>query len=112
MSETCLVLTNLPNTDIAHLLARDLVEARLAACVNVLSPCRSFYIWKGELQEDGEVPLLIKTTAKLYPAVQTYIQQHHPYDLPEIIAFDIGAGLPEYLRWVADSCVAADAPTA
>lgn len=106
MPEALLVLTNLPDADIAQLLARDLVEARLAACVNVLSPCRSYYRWEGALQEDGEVPLLIKTTAKLYPAVENYIKQHHPYDLPEIIALKIEAGLPDYLRWVAESIAA------
>lgn len=79
------------------------METRLAACVNVLASCRSFYIWEGASREDGEVPLFIKTTAKLYPAVEAYIQQHHPYNLPEIIALRIEAGLPDYLRWVADT---------
>jgi periplasmic divalent cation tolerance protein len=100
--ETLLVLTNLPDAEVAQRLAKGLVETRLAACVNVLAPCRSFYHWEGALQEDGEIPLFIKTTAKLYPAVEAYIQQHHPYDLPEIIALKIEAGLPDYLRWVAD----------
>ena len=59
--------------------------------------------WDDALQEDGEVPLLIKTTAKLYPAVEAYLKQRHPYDVPEIIAVKIEAGLPDYLRWVADS---------
>lgn len=102
MPETLLVLTSLPDADAAHRLAKGLVETRLAACVNVQAPCRSFYYWEGELQEDGEVPLFIKTTAKLYPALEAYINQHHPYDLPEIIALKIEAGHPEYLRWVAD----------
>lgn len=102
MPETLLVQTNLPDADAAHRLAKGLVETHLAACVNVLAPCRSFYRWEGALQEDGEIPLFIKTTAKLYPAVEAYISQHHPYDLPEIIAMKIEAGLPDYLRWVAD----------
>ena len=102
MPEALLVLTNLPDADAARLLAKGLVETRLAACVNVLAPCQSYYHWKGALQEDGEVPLFIKTTAKLYPAVETYIQEHHPYDLPEIVAIEIRAGLPDYLRWVDD----------
>jgi len=104
------VVTTLPNSDIAHLLARDLVEAGLAACVNVMPGCTSVYRWQGALQEDGEVPLFIKTTAKLYPALETYINQHHPYDLPEIIALQINAGLPKYLNWVADQCIAAPTP--
>ncbi len=102
MPEALLVLTNLPDAEAAHRLAKGLVERRLAACVNVLAPCRSFYHWEGALREDGEVPLFIKTTAKLYPAVEAYIHQHHPYDLPEIIALKITAGLSDYLRWVAD----------
>ena len=65
MPGTCLVLTNLPNADLARLLAKELVETRLAACVNVLAPCQSFYRWDDALQEDGEVPLLIKTTAMI-----------------------------------------------
>jgi periplasmic divalent cation tolerance protein len=100
--EALFVLTNLPDAEAAQRLAKGLVETRLAACVNVLAPCRSFYHWEGALQEDGEVPLFIKTTAKLYPAVEAYIQQHHPYDLPEIVALKIEAGLPDYLRWLAD----------
>ena len=98
-----LVLTNLPNAELAERLAKDLVTQRLAACVNVLAPCRSYYIWQGALQEDGEIPLLIKTTAKLYPAVEAYLHKHHPYELPEIIALNIESGLPEYLRWMSDS---------
>lgn len=112
MPDTLLVATHLPNADIAQLLARDLVESGLAACVNVLPACRSYYIWQGALQEDGEVPLLIKTTAKLYPAVEAYIKQQHPYDLPEIIALKIEAGLPEYLHWVEQQCTAPSASPA
>jgi periplasmic divalent cation tolerance protein len=100
--EALIVLTNLPDVEGAHRLAKGLVESRLAACVNVQAPCQSFYHWQGALQQDGEVPLFIKTTAKLYPAVEAYIHEHHPYDLPEIIALKIEAGLPDYLRWVAD----------
>lgn len=103
MPETLLVLTNLPDAESARNLAKGLVGMRLAACVNVLAPCLSFYTWQGAPREDGEVPLLIKTTAQLYPDVQSYIKQQHPYELPEIIAMEITSGLPDYLRWVADT---------
>jgi periplasmic divalent cation tolerance protein len=106
VSDTLLVLTNLPDAEVARRLARGLVEKGLAACVNVLSPCQSFYRWNGTLHEDGEIPLFIKTTAKLYPAVEAYIQTQHPYDLPEVVALKIDAGLPDYLRWVADNTAA------
>jgi periplasmic divalent cation tolerance protein len=99
----CLVLTTLPDADIAAKLARNLVEARLAACVNILPSCQSIYRWQGKVHEEGEIPLVIKTTVALYPAVETYLRQNHPYDLPEIIVLDIAQGLPEYLRWIAES---------
>ncbi len=98
-----IVFTTLPNAEIAGKLARSLVDTRLAACVNILAPCQSVYRWQGDVQEDGEVPLIIKTTAELYPALETYLKQQHPYALPEIVALDVAQGLPEYLNWVAES---------
>jgi len=96
-----LVLTNLPDRAAAERLAETLVEQRLAACVNLLAPCRSVYRWKGELQRDEEHPLLAKTTTERYPALQAAIRAAHPYELPEIIAVPIERGLPEYLKWIA-----------
>lgn len=103
MSTIRLVFTTLPDAEFAGKLARNLVEKRLAACVNILSACHSVYRWQGDVQEDGEIPLMIKTTAELYPALETYLRQHHPYAVPEIIALDIAQGLPEYLNWVDES---------
>lgn len=96
-----LVLTTLPDQQTARQLARQLVEAGLAACVNVMPPCQSVYRWQDGLQEDAEIPLFIKTTAQCYPALETYLRQHHPYQLPEIIALPIDRGLPDYLSWAA-----------
>lgn len=98
-----LVLTTLPNAEIADALARNLVESGLAACVNILAPCRSVYLWEGAVRVDGEIPLFIKTTAELYPALETYLRERHPYELPEIVALDVSAGLPDYLQWVEQS---------
>ncbi len=98
-----LVLTTLPNAEVAGALARSLVDSGLAACVNILAPCRSVYRWQGAVQEDGEIPLIIKTRAELYPALETYLRSRHPYELPEILALDVVAGLPDYLQWVAQS---------
>lgn len=108
MKSTHFVLTTLPNAEIAGELARALVEKRLAACVNILAPCRSVYRWKDDIQEDGEVPLIIKTTAELYPALETYLRTHHPYELPEIVALEVTRGLPDYLQWIASSTAAPD----
>ena len=94
------VVTNLPDRASAEKLAALLVEQRLAACVNLLSPCASVYRWRGELQRAEEYPLLIKTTADRYAALETSIRANHPYELPEIIAVPIIHGLPAYLQWV------------
>ena len=98
--EALLILTTLPDQDAARQLARQLVEARLAACVNILSPCASVYRWDAAVREEAEIPLLIKTTADRYAAVETFLQEHHPYELPEIVALPIVQGLPGYLDWV------------
>ncbi len=100
-AQTLLILTNLPDEASARTLASRLVEARLAACVNILAPCRSVYRWQGGLEDAQEVPLLIKTTAARYPALEEAIRADHPYELPEIIAVPIVRGLPDYLDWVA-----------
>jgi periplasmic divalent cation tolerance protein len=98
--EILLVLTNLPNTDAARTLAGHLVASRLAACVNILAPCQSVYRWQGAVEDASEVPLLIKTSATAYPALEAAIRAHHPYELPEIIAVPVSRGLPDYLAWV------------
>ena len=97
---TLLVLTNLPDRAAAERLAGTLVEQRVAACVNILAPCKSVYRWKGAVQHDDEHPLLVKTTAERYPALEAAIRAAHPYELPEIIAVPIERGLPAYLAWV------------
>lgn len=97
---TLLVLTNLPDRAAAERLAELLVDQQLAACVNILAPCRSVYRWKGALQHDEEHPLLVKTTVERYPALEQALRAGHPYELPEIIAVPIEHGLPAYLDWV------------
>ena len=96
-----LVLTNLPDRAVAERLAGTLIEKRVAACVNILAPCRSVYRWKGAIQHDEEHPMLIKTTTEAYAALEAAIRAGHPYELPEIIAVTVERGLPAYLDWVA-----------
>jgi periplasmic divalent cation tolerance protein len=98
--DTLLVLTNLPDKDAAGRLATALVERRVAACVNVLGECSSVYRWQGRIETAAEVPMLIKTTAAAYPALEQAIRALHPYELPEIIAVPLSVGLPAYLQWV------------
>jgi len=94
------VLTNLPDSDSAFNLARSLVAARLAACVNVLPQATSFYRWEGRDEQATEYPVLIKTTSERYADLEQAIRKNHPYELPEIISWPIGSGLPAYLDWV------------
>lgn len=98
---TLLVLTNVPERAAAERLADMLVERRLVACVNILAPCRSVYRWKDAVQRDEEHPMLMKTTAERYPALEQALRAAHPYELPEIIAVPVERGLPAYLEWVA-----------
>ncbi|WP_298598164.1 divalent-cation tolerance protein CutA [Zoogloea sp.] len=101
MPDTLLVLTNLPDAASAERIARLLVEQHLAACVNILAPCTSVYRWNDAIETAAEVPLLIKTTRARYPALQAALAEAHPYELPEIVAVPLEAGLPAYLAWVA-----------
>lgn len=94
------VLCNCPDDASAGQLARGLIEARLAACVNQLAPVVSTYRWQGQIETAIEVPLLIKTTAESYPALQIWLSKEHPYEVPEIIALPLSDGLPAYLAWV------------
>ena len=95
-----LVLTNLPDITSAETLATALIEARLAACVNILAPCRSVYRRNGAVEQADEVPLLIKTSEERYASLEAAIRARHPYELPEIIALPIARGLPGYLAWI------------
>ena len=96
-----LVLTNVPDNAVAERMAHALIEARAAACVNILAECRSVYRWQGVVETTNEVPLLIKTSAEAYPRVERILRECHPFAVPEIIAVPIEHGLPEYLAWVA-----------
>src|SRR5919204_5244851 len=98
---TLLVLTNLPDRAAAERLADLVIEKQLAACVNILSPCRSVYRWQGAVQHDEEHPMLIKTTPERYAALESALRAGHPYELPEIIAVPIERGFAPYLEWVA-----------
>jgi periplasmic divalent cation tolerance protein len=104
--DALLVISNLPDRASAERIARLLIEKRLAACVNILSPCRSVYRWKGEVEDAEEFPMLVKTTRARYAELEAAIRKEHPYDLPEIVALPLAAGLRAYLDWVADETAA------
>ena len=98
---TYLVHCSCPDADIAQRLAHAAVQARLAACATALPGAVSTYRWQGAIETEHEVVLMLKTTAEAWPALRELLLAAHPYELPEIIAVEIVAGLPGYLDWVA-----------
>ena len=101
-NDVLLVLTNMPDREAAMKLAVAVIEARVAACVNILGACTSVYRWHSAVENAEEIPLLIKTTAARYAMLEALIRRMHPYELPEIIAVPLVQGFPGYLQWVAD----------
>ncbi len=103
MTDYRIVLTTAGSADEAERIASALVEAKLAACVNIVSPITSVYRWKGLVQKEQEWLLLIKTTAAAFENVSKKIRELHSYDLPECIQIPIEAGSAEYLNWIAEN---------
>jgi len=98
-----LILNTCPSFTVAQTLANKIIENELAACVNILPALTSVYRWQGKVETAQEHLLLIKAPSYQYTNIEQCITTHHPYDVPEIIAFSIENGLPAYLQWI-DSC--------
>ena len=94
------VLVTAPAGAPAETLARALVAEGLAACVNRVPGIRSTYRWQGQVHDDEETLLVIKTTAAAYPALERRVRELHPYDVPEVIALPIVRGSEPYLSWL------------
>jgi periplasmic divalent cation tolerance protein len=97
------VMTTVGTEQEAELIASSLVEAKLAACVQIGGPIRSRYRWQGAIEEASEWQCLVKTTTAAYPQVEAAIRSMHSYEEPEIIATPIVAGARGYLGWIDDS---------
>jgi len=95
------VFSTCPTQESAERIARGVVEARLAACVNVVPGLRSYYEWQGQIEVSDEYLLVIKSRVELFDALQNMITSQHPYELPEVIAVPISTGFPPYLAWLA-----------
>jgi len=100
MTDAMMVLTTLPGADAAAELAKALVGEKLAACANILPALRSIYRWQGKIQDDNEVLVLLKTRRSLYGKLEARILELHPYDVPEVLAFDVAQGQKAYLEWL------------
>src|SRR5689334_2324240 len=108
MSTARIVITTIDSRERAETLAQQLVEARLAACVNIVGPIHSVYRWQGKINKDEEFLLLVKTTAETAARLRSTMKQLHPYELPECIELSIEAGSDEYLAWIAAETSAAE----
>lgn len=95
------VLCTAPSEEVAERLARALLDARCVACVSLVPGVRSFYRWKGALEDAREVQLVIKTHRERFVDVERVIRATHPYEVPEIIALPVVAGGVDYLAWLA-----------
>jgi periplasmic divalent cation tolerance protein len=100
MTNKILVFCTCESKEAAERLAKLLLEARLAACVNVITQIRSFYWWKEKIESADEALMIIKTSTGLFDQVRERIQSAHSYDVPEIISVPITAGSPAYLEWL------------
>ena len=104
MTDKFVVLVTCSSTAEARRIARAVVDARLAACVNILpGVVTSFYLWKGKVESARERLLLIKTSRKRLAKLRAAVERLHTYDVPEFIALPIAAGSPKYLAWLEES---------
>ncbi len=97
-----IVLTTVDDPEQAKTLARGLVEQKLAACVTVIDGVGSTYRWRGAIEEQREILLLVKTTAHRLSRLQSWLQRSHPYEVPEILALEASSEAAPYLRWLAE----------
>ena len=95
-----LVLTTLSSPEDARRLVRTLVDERVVACGTIVPGATSIYRWQGDVQHASEVVVLLKTMASRWAALRDAVQQHHPYEVPELIALPVSAGLDAYVAWV------------
>jgi periplasmic divalent cation tolerance protein len=103
MTPILVVLCTCPDEATAKRIAGALVARRRAACVNLVGPVRSVFVWEGEVCDESEMLLIAKTTEEGYPALEEIVHELHPYDVPEVIAVPVAAGSRPYLDWVAGS---------
>ncbi len=94
------MVTTVGTEEEANQIAEELVARRHCCCVNIIPVQRSVYRWKGKICDDSEFLLVIKSTAEEYPAIESTIQELHEYDVPEILAFNVGRGERRFLEWL------------
>lgn len=104
VDEILLAYSTFPDAETARQVAEQIVAEHLAACANILPNVHSIYHWQGKLETSAETMALFKTTKDRFAEFQARLKTLHPYKVPEIVATPLADGLPEYLRWVSESC--------
>ena len=104
MSDIVSVYAVFADAEEAGRIGRAMIESRLAACVNILGPCRSIYHWQGAIVEGEEVPAIFKTTVTAADALMAAIAQAHSHEVPAIALWPVDRALPSYAAWVAEIC--------
>ncbi len=99
-----LVYLTCPDEVTAHAIAEDVVRSHLAACANILPGVSSVYMWKGALQSENEVAMILKTTTAQEAACRERIIALHPYETPCVVALPIHTGYPAFLQWISQQC--------
>jgi periplasmic divalent cation tolerance protein len=99
-----LALSTFADAETARRISHELVAQNLAACANILSGVESIYRWQGKIENARETLVLFKLSEQRQSAFQEKLRSLHPYEVPEIIFLPVTGGLPEYLRWVAETC--------
>ena len=103
MTRTSIVFVTAGNADEASAIAGRLVEERMVACVNLVPHIRSIYRWKGEICDEQEYLMIMKTRSSLVPALEKRVRELHSYEVPEVIAIPIKEGLAEYIKWILEN---------
>ena len=103
MTDKIIIMVTAASRRECRKIARHLVEAELAACVNITQPIESIYRWEGKLAEGKEFLMFIKSTRELFPEIKLEISKLHSYHTPEIICLPIANGSQDYLQWLGDS---------
>jgi periplasmic divalent cation tolerance protein len=94
------IWVNCPDRATAEKIAEICIEKRLAACANIFAPIASLYHWKGKVESDEEVPLVLKTRAELFDTVCATVKSNHPFEVPSIIATELASVEPDYAAWL------------
>ncbi|HID47587.1 MAG TPA: divalent-cation tolerance protein CutA [Methanothermococcus okinawensis] len=101
--EYIVVFITVPNVEVGEKIGHTLIKEKLAVCINITSEVKSIYFWKGNIEEDREHLLVVKTRRDRFESLEKKIKEIHPYEVPEIIALPVILGSKDYLNWIEET---------